>query len=509
MQMSSCGEPSEPFAAAVETHTAAVYFAGDRAFKLKKPVRTGFLDFTTASARGAACRRETELNRRFAPDVYLGVGEFRAQAADTAEPLVIMRRMPSGRRLASLVRAGQPVGQPFRQVARQLAVQHAAAERCSEIARQGSRDALIGRWRDNFTEMRQLAKDAAGELEISELERLAERFLAGREPLLTDRMQAGRIVDGHGDLLADDIFCLDDGPRILDCLEFDERLRWLDGLDDASFLAMDLDRLGRPDLAEQFIDWYAEFTADPAPSSLRHHYVAYRALVRAKVCCIRAAQEQPQAMNRAEQLADLALRHLRAGAVSLILVGGPPGTGKTALSGQVAGRLGCVVLGSDSIRKELAGIPPAQRASSPYRTGLYSAAWTERTYTELLSRAGKLLARGESVILDASWTSAAQRESAAQLALAVSADIVQLRCEVPAELARRRLEARARDASDAGPDLAKRLAAAADPWPDATPIDTSRPDSQDITSLQRALEAIRPYGPEHAWRAARPYMMPG
>ena len=142
-------------------------------------------------------------------------------------------------------------------------------------------------------------------------------------------MQAGRIVDGHRDLLAEDIFCLDDGPRILDCLEFDDRLRWLDGLDDASFLAMDLDRLGRPDLAEQFIDWYAEYTADPAPASLRHHYVAYRALVRAKVCCIRAAQNEPQAMPSAGHLADLPLRHLHAATVSLILVGGLPGTGKT------------------------------------------------------------------------------------------------------------------------------------------------------------------------------------
>jgi aminoglycoside phosphotransferase family enzyme/predicted kinase len=509
MQMSNRSEASEPYAAAAETHTAAVYFAGDRAYKLKKPVRTGFLDFTTANARAVACCRETELNRRFAPDVYLGVGEFRAQPGDPAEPLVVMRRMPAGRRLASLVRAGQPVAEPLRQVARQLAVQHAAAQRGSEITCQGSRDALLGRWRDNLAEIRQLAKGADGELEVTEIERLAERFLAGREPLLTDRMQAGRIVDGHGDLLAEDIFCLDDGPRILDCLEFDDRLRWLDGLDDASFLAMDLDRLGRPDLAEQFIDWYAEFTADPAPASLRHHYVAYRALVRAKVCCIRAAQEQPHGMSSAGQLADLALRHLRAGAVSLILVGGPPGTGKTVLAGQAAGRLGCVVLSSDALRKELAGIPPRQHAASPYRTGLYSPAWTERTYRELLSRAGQLLARGESVILDASWTSAAWRASAVRLARLVSADLVQLRCEVPADLAVLRLQARTGDTSDAGPDVAERLTAAADPWPDATPIDTSRSDGQDMTPLQRALDAIRPYGPEHAWHAARPYMPPG
>lgn len=506
--MTSGREPSEPYAAATETHSAAVYFAGDRAYKLKKPVRTGFLDFTTVSARTEACRRETELNRRFAPDVYLGVGELRALPTEPAEPLVVMRRMPAGRRLASLVRCGQPVGEPLRQVARQLAVQHAAAQRGSEITRHGSRDALLGRWRDNLTEIRQLAGVTSGELDVTDIERLAERFLAGREPLLTDRMQADRIIDGHGDLLADDIFCLGDGPRILDCLEFDDRLRWLDGLDDASCLAMDLDRLGRPDLAEQFIDWYAEFTADPAPPSLRHHYVAYRALVRAKVGCIRAAQ-RPQAMTGAAQLADLALRHLRAAAVTLILVGGPPGTGKTVLSGQIAARLGCVVFSSDTIRKELAGLPPRQQAAAPYNAGIYSPAWTEHTYQELLSRAGRLLARGESVILDASWTSAAHRESAEKLAHAASADLVQLRCAVPVGLAARRLHARVGDTSDAGPDVAEQLRAAAEPWPHATPVDTSGPHSGQVTPLQRALDAIRPHGPEHAWHAARPYMLPG
>ena len=165
--------------------------------------------------------------------------------------------------------------------------------------------------------------------DIDAAQRLTDRFLAGRAELLSARMSAGRIVDGHGDLLADDIFCLDDGPRILDCLEFDDRLRWLDGLDDAAFLAMDLERLGEPALAEQFTRWYLEFSGDPAPTALRHHYVAYRAFVRAKVACIQAGQGEPHAAAQARQLTAMTLRHLRAGAVTLVLIGGLPATGKS------------------------------------------------------------------------------------------------------------------------------------------------------------------------------------
>ncbi len=172
---------------------------------------------------------------------------------------------------------------------------------------------------------------------VTEIGLLARRFLAGREPLFDRRVAGGRIIDGHGDLLADDIYCLADGPRVLDCLDFDDRLRWLDGLDDAAFLAMDLERLGAPDLARHFTDWYAEYSGDPAPASLRHHYVAYRALVRAKIARIRAAQDEPAAGCEAQQLADIALRHLRAGAVTLVLVGGLPGTGKSTLAGRAGG----------------------------------------------------------------------------------------------------------------------------------------------------------------------------
>jgi uncharacterized protein len=501
-----------PFAGVSETHSAVVFFAGDRAYKLKKPVSLGFLDFSTRAARETVCRREIELNRRFAPDVYLGVAEVRGPSGDCCDHLVVMRRMPADRRLSTLVQAHKDVSGPVRQVARALAVQHASAPRGPRIAEQGSRDALRERWRASFAQVRQMGGQLPEAAKVDQVQRMAERFLAGRERLFEVRIGERRIVDGHGDLLAEDIFCLDDGPRILDCLEFDDQLRWVDGLDDAAFLAMDLDRLGAPALAERFTSWYAEFAADPAPPSLRHHYLAYRAFVRAKVAAIRVAQGDPGAAAGVRQLAALTLRHLRAGAVTLVLIGGLPGTGKSLLAGVLAGRLGCTVLRSDRIRKELAGLPPDSPAPAPFGTGLYAPSWTARTYDELLRRAGALLELGESVIIDASWVARERRVAAAAVARRVTADLVQLRCAAPPSLAAQRMRDRTGDASDADPAIATRMAAAQDPWPEAVAIDTGGTGSSGSLSesaepVRRALEAIRPHGPEHVWRPVRPYML--
>ena len=502
----------EPWAAVAETQSAVVFFAGDRAWKLKKPVDLGFLDYTTPETRAAACQRETELNRRFAPGEYLGVAEVLDHAGRTCDHLVMMRRMPACRRLSTMVRKHEPL-LAVRQVARVLAVQHTQGPRGPHIAEQGSRDALRERWADNIDQIREVP-DPRGDASIDEVERLACRFLAARAPLLDARIREGRIVDGHGDLGADDIFCLDDGPRILDCLDFDDHLRWVDGLDDAAFLAMDLERLGAPELAEDFMSAYAEFAADNAPASLLHHYTAYRALVRAKACL----HEHAHGMAEPSYLEKLALRHLRAGAVVLVLVGGLPGTGKSSLAGTVADQLGFTLLSSDRIRKELAGLPAEANASAPYAEGIYSQEWTERSYAELLHRATVLLAYGESVVADASFTSASHRDAALTASATVCADLVQLRCVTSRELAAARLRTCGRGPSDADPDIAAQMEAAADAWPDATVVNTEEGgvdigDGQvgrlPTACVQQALEAIRPHGRANVGRVTPPYMLPG
>lgn len=488
-----------------ETHTAVVFFVGDRAYKVKKPVDLGFLDYTVCADRRAACEREVALNRRFAPDVYLGVGEFRGPGAEESEPLVVMRRMPAGRRLSRLVREGAFVDDALRAVARQLAAWHAKAPRGRDVDEQGGRDALAGRWEASFAQVRTANADGSVPDGVPEAERLVRRYLTGRERLFDARIEEGRVVDGHGDLLAEDVFCLDDGPRVLDCLEFDDHLRYVDGLDDAAFLAMDLEQLGAPQAAAYFLTLYGEYSADPAPPSLRHHYVAYRAFVRAKVSLIQARQGAPGARSAARRLLSTTLRHLRTSAVHLTLVGGLPGSGKSTLAGALADRLGVTLLSSDRLRKELAGIPAEQSAAAGYGEGLYTPEWTARTYATLLDRAAALLACGESVVLDATWSGAEQREAALRMAARAEADLVALHCRVPGEVAAARLSTRPPGASDAGPEVAAALAAREPPWPEAVTVDTS---GSLEAAVSRALAAVRPWGTDQAPVFRRPYMEP-
>lgn len=497
--------PALPRAEVRETHTAVVCFVGDRAYKVKKPVDLGFLDYSTVAARRDACEQEVALNRRFSPDVYLGVGEIRSPDTKAPEPLVVMRRMPADRRLSLLVREGAAVDDDLRAIARQLATCHAGAPRSREVDEQGTRDALSSRWEAGFTQVRALADDGSVPDGVAEVERLVRRYLAGRKRLFDTRIQQRRIVDGHGDLLAEDVFCLDDGPRVLDCLEFDERLRYVDGLDDAAFLAMDLEQLGAPEAAAFFLSRYSEYSGDPAPPSLWHHYVAYRAFVRAKVSLIQAQQGASGAAAASHRLVTTALRHLRAAAVGVTLVGGLPGSGKSTLSGALADRLGVTLLSSDRLRKELAGIPAEQPAAAGYGEGLYTAEWTARTYEGLLDRASALLSRGESVVLDATWSDAGQREAAVRMAERAGADLVALHCQVPGDVSAARLTTRARGASDADLDVATAMAAKEPPWTEAVAIDTSGPLE---SAVVRALAAVRPWGPDQTPVFRRPCLEP-
>ena len=323
---------------------------------------SGFSTSARCEPARECCADEVDLNRRLAPDVYLGVGELTDPDGGPGEPAVVMRRMPEHARLSSLLRDGAPLDGVIDRLARMMADFHSRARRGPHIDDQARRDALRGRWQATFDQLRPFHGTVLDTADALEVEHLVHQFLAGpTSRCSTTASRRRRIVDGHGDLLADDIFCLDDGPRILDCLEFDEHLRFVDGLDDVAFLAMDLERLGAPDLAAQLLDRYTELRRRPRPASLLHHYIAYRAYVRTKVCCLRHQQGADEAADQARAYADLALRHLRAGVVRLILIGGLPGSGKSTVAAAASDALHAVLLSSDRVRKEIHPAPPVRR----------------------------------------------------------------------------------------------------------------------------------------------------
>lgn len=471
-----------------ETHTGIVVLIGDRAYKAKKPVRTDFLDFSTPERRERACRHELALNSRLAPDSYLGIAHLRGPDGGPDEPVIVMRRYPDSTRLAGLVSSGDPVEDCLNRVAEVLAGFHAGAERGPAIDACGTVEAVTARWQQNFSELRRFEPTVLPPEPMREADQLATRFLSGRKALFAERIAERRMVDGHADLLADDIFCLPSGPVLLDCLDFDDELRYLDGIDDAAFLAMDLEFHRRKDLADRFLAAYRERAADPAPTALQHFYIAYRAVVRAKTDCLRFTQGRRDATEDALRHLDIATEHLRAGTVRLVLVGGGPGTGKTTVARQLAERVAAHVISTDDVRRQLHRSGSITGEPGTLHAGLYSAENVARVYDAVLQRARQRLARGESVILDGTWGDAQHRRRARELATATSSSMTELVCVAPQHTAADRIETRTASTSDATPQIAAALSGR-DQWAEAHRLDTSRPLE---ATVAEAEELCRP-----------------
>ncbi len=459
-----------------ETNISVLHVAGDKVYKTKLPRTFPFVDQKSLIDRQRLCHQEFVLNRRFSPNVYLGVEDI-TDGGELVDAAVVMKRMPAERSLTRLLGAGADVEECVKDVARQMAIYHQSAPRSAHINEAGSFGAVQELWRLSLQEMEAFAPSVLDPLVLSEVSTRSAEYLAGRHDLFEFRVGLGLIVDGHGDLLADDIYCLEDGPRLLDCLEFDERFRFGDVLLDLAFLAMDLKRLGHAPLANVFIDEYVDLAGEHHPTSLIHHYIAYRALVRCKVQCYRAQSGVVGAAQEASLLLALAANSLSLGEVRLIVIGGLPGTGKTTVAEMMSAHCSWTVLSSDAIRREIAGVPSGDQS---YGEGSHDPAATKLTYDTLLRRAKAALSLGESVILDASFADETWRATARELAVKTKAVPVELCCVAPPAVANERISRRRRHAgppqtllSDATPAIAATMAEHFSLWPTAVVLDTT------------------------------------
>jgi uncharacterized protein len=493
--LAESGTTAVPYVDVHETHTGVVVLAGDRAYKAKKPVLTDFLDFRTPEQRERACLREVELNSRLSPDSYLGVAHLTDPTGGPAESIVVMRRYRDDHRLASMVTRGPDgsVHTVLDTIADVLARFHERTKRSRAIDAQGKVGAVYGRWCENLSELNRRAGNSISGISfesLSRIQRLVAEFTWGRAPLFTRRIEEGCIVDGHGDLLADDIFCVDGEPALLDCLEFDDKLRYVDRIDDAAFLAMDLEFLGRKDLGDYFLERYAVHSGDRAPSSLRDFYIAYRAAVRAKVDCVRVSQGKSDAATDAARHLAIATRHLANGSVRLALIGGNPGTGKSTVARALAERVGAQVISTDDVRRELRESGVITGDPGVLDAGLYRHNNVRTVYEVVLRRARALLSNGYSVIVDGTWRNPQIRAHAHRLATETLSALVELMCWATVDMAADRIATRRPGNSDVTPEIAAALASQQSGWDTAYSVNTSR-------SLEHSVQAAH-----DAWRRA-------
>lgn len=482
-------EPGFAATEVIETHLSRLFLTPDRVYKLLKAVTTSFVDLADTDDRLAAAAREYELNLRMSPDVYLGTAEVEENGA-LVERMIVMRRLPADRQLDRLIDSPQ-LGDHIRQVARFIAAVHASQppER-GESADGSTREALAANWDDIFQVLEPLVGSVVPPGEYRRARHLVDRYLAGRGPLFQERIDEGWIRDGHGDLRAEHIFCLDDGPRTIDCLAFRDDLRISDVLLDVAFLVMDLHRLAGPAAGLSLVRHYDEFAAERHPSSLAHHYVAYRAGVRAKVAAVRHSQGVAEAAEEVAAYHRLALQHLLVGQTRLVLVGGGAGVGKSTVASGVSETLGAVWLRADEIRKNLAGLSSDEHVFAGPDEGIYQPEFSDRVYQELLREAELLLERGESVVLDATWSAAHRRAWARELAERTSSVLTEIECKVPLAVARERIARRLAsldEPSDATPEIADHIAAGFERWDEAAELDTGQEVARSVAAACRAV----------------------
>jgi aminoglycoside phosphotransferase family enzyme/predicted kinase len=453
----------------LETHISWILLTGEYAYKIKKPVYLGFLNFSTLGLRRHYCEEELRLNRRLAPELYLGLVEIRGtpQAprvggdGPVLEYAIKMREFPQASLASRALAHGSFDASHVDALATVIAEFHARAPLARAHEGFGTPEAVLSAALQNFEQMLPLARAAPDDRTLRALRHWTEREFASRRGAFATRKHQGFVRECHGDLHLGNIVVLDGRPVPFDCIEFNDNLRWIDVMNEAAFLAMDLEDRGRRDLRWRFLNRYLEATGDYAGLAVLPFYLVYRALVRAKVHLMRSRQrglrrtEKARLARAFQDYLRLAGRLAAPEPVALILAHGPSGCGKTTLTQPLVETLGAVRLRSDLERKRLHGLTPLSSSGSGLGSGIYTAEATAATYRRLGELARDVLRAGFSVVVDAAFLGRPERDAFRAIAEALHAPFLILDFHAPPEVLRARIAerlARADDASEA--DLA-------------------------------------------------------
>lgn len=447
----------------LETHISWVILTGEYAYKIKKPLNLGFLDFSTLEKRQHYCEEEFRLNLRLAPALYIGVVPIGGSPSlphvgcqtDVFEYAVRMHQFPQNAMLEQVLARGELRTEQIRQLATDIAVFHSQVTRASSEYDYGNLAAIEQLMLENFEQLEALLDKADDKAVLNSVRQLStDEFNRHREDF-RNRKRQGFIRECHGDIHLGNMVLLDHHITLFDCIEFNPNLFWIDTISDIAFPVMDLEQRQLTGLAYLLLNCYLEHCGDYQGLSLLRHYLAYRAMVRAKVAGIRARQIDATTpahhtfMAETRRYLSLAQHYLEARRPHLIITHGLSGSGKTTITTELLQANGAIRLRSDVERKRLFGLVPQENAAAAIEHGIYQPNATDQTYQHLHDLCRQLLAAGLTVIVDATFLQRKQREPFRRLAEDAKCPFHILHFEVPEDVLRRNIQQRHRQGGDA------------------------------------------------------------
>jgi hypothetical protein len=489
----------------LQTHISYVLLTGEYAYKVKKAVDLGFLDFSTLDRRRHFCFEELRLNARGAPGLYLEVMPITLDAdrfrlggpGDPVEYVVKMRQFPQDSLCRAMLEKGVLAEGHVLSLAATVARYHSGAASDDRVASFGTPHRLRESLDQNYQGTERFVGGPQTRAHFDETRAFTDRFLREREELFLARLRGGHVRECHGDLHLNNICFWEGDVLLFDCIEFSEALRFVDTAYDTAFTAMDLEARGRPDFANLFLNAYAEKTGDWDGFRVLPLYLCRQAYVRAKVNSILAEEVagDKAAFERATREAaayyTLARHYTRPRAGRILVMCGLSGAGKSTVARALAKRVGAVHIRSDAVRKHLAGIPLGSRGGAE----VYTDEMTRQTYDRLLHLGGTLASEGHTVILDAKFESAGQRAAALAAAARHRLPAHVLYCSAPRDVLRDRLRSRTGDVADADAGLLDEQERKWEEFTDTersavTTLDTTRPADTVAEEVARHLNLI-------------------
>lgn len=449
----------------VETHISYIVLTGQHAYKIKKAVDLGFLDFTTLDRRRFYCERELELNRRTAPSLYLDVVTITgtpdhpsfAAAGPAIEYAVRMREFPADALLERVLARGQLTPEHMDRLAETVAAFHDAASRANAESAFGRAADVLTFAVQNFTQLEPLLTRADDRAELERLREWTSAEHRRNEIHFEDRRRDGFVRECHGDLHLGNIALIAGAIVLFDCIEFNDQMRWTDVMNDVAFVWMDLQDHQRLDFASRFLNGYLTHTGDYSGLRLLRFYALYRAMVRAKVAGLRATQiagqdEADAAMARYREYVVLSTSYARRFRPAIVITHGLTGSGKTTGSQALVERLGAIRIRTDVERKRLHSLSASARAAAAVESGLYTPAETERVYEHIRNLTREIVASDFTVIVDGAFLQRWQRDMFLGLAADLRVPFLIVDFAAEAAVLRERVERRqlaGTDASDA------------------------------------------------------------